>query len=814
MNTKSIPMKSMNTTAKRIARIILSLTMIFSLVVGLVPLSFAAPLTYGITKSEVIGSNAKIVSGNTFTLNLTFDDYADSALSLKLVNKSTSVVKFSNNTVSQAVGNIIDGTPISLSLQYLGTGSSFVFDLIDPAGNIVHSDTVFIDELLPSTAGGDDAPTPEYKANLILSNDMIAPTLKAGTNSKLTVKIDNISNYSAIKAKAFLVYDAVNPVFDRINYNKTVTLDLIQAGKTGDFIFDVKVPDSVKAGSYEIKAKIAFNGSKGTTETIDIEVPIKVENASIPVVLGIVDTKVITGELSAGNSGIIEVTLRNAGNIAAERITLKLSGFTADGVQLKGDLDTKNVGNLINGDTGSVRYNLNVSKNVKLPVTLDAEITYYDSVGKATTNKASVYLPILGVEVFLDGIEATIVSQTKSLMPGGEGLTKVTVKNTTKTVQKDIKLTMTSDAAPVFLTPYSQLISKLNPGESKDMIFKYIIKQGTAANTYPVFVEVALPGAETNKKSVYSGITVKGEAESTSKPKIIVENYDYGADHVLAGSTFDLSVSFNNTSNVMGIRNAKFVMSADDNVFIPVDSASSFFINKIGPGETVEQIVTLKAKADAKVQMYGVTFKIEYEDQNGKSYDEMKVAYTAEEKVSINVKQEVRLEVADIVLSPENFVGTPVPLEVEFFNMGKSPMYNLMVKLEGNFQAQNSNYFVGNFEAGRSDFFSGSIIPEAVGPLEGKLIFAFEDETGTKQEVSFPIATTVIEGSAPGGDGMINPEIPPDGGIVNPEKPGINLPLWAWTLIVVVPTGLGLLVFLRLRKKKRLKSLLEVADED
>lgn len=809
MNTKSI-----RTMSSRFGRIILSLVMILSMVVAMMPVSFAAPLTYGITKSEVIATNAKIISGNTFTLNLTFDDYADSALSLKLVNKSTSVVKFSNNTVSQAVGNILDGTPISLSLQYLGTGTSFAFDLVDLSGNIVHSDTVFIDELMPSAAGGDDTPTPEYKANLILSNDMVAPTIKAGTASKFTVKIDNIANYAAIKAKAFLVYDAANPVFERTNYNKTVTLDVIQAGKTGDFTFDVKVPDSVKAGSYEIKAKIAFNGSKGTTETIELEVPVKVENASIPVVLGIVDTKVISGELSAGNSGVLELTLRNAGNIVAERIALKLSGFTADGVQLKGDLDTKNVGNLVNGDTSSVRYNLNVSKNVKLPVTLEAEMTYYDSAGKANTIKSSVYLPILGAEVNIDGIEANIVSQTKSLLPGGEGLTKVTVKNTTKAVQKDIKLTMTSDAAPVFLTPYTQMISKLNPGESKDMTFKYVIKQGTAANTYPVFVEVSLPGAETNKKSVFSGLTVTGETEGTSKPKIIVENYNYGADHILAGATFDLSVSFNNTSNVMGIRNAKFMMSSDDNVFIPVDSASSFFIDKIGAGETVEQIITLKAKADAKVQMYGITFKIEYEDQNGKSYDEMKVAYTAEEKISVNVKQEIRLEVADIVIAPENYVGTPVPLEVEFFNMGKSPMYNLMVKLEGNFQAQNSNYFVGNFEAGRSDFFSGSIIPEAIGSLEGKLIFAFEDETGTKQEVSFPIASNVIEGSAPGGDGMVNPEIPGDGAVVEPEKPAFDLPLWAWALIVVVPIGTAALVFLRIRKKKRLKALLEVADED
>ena len=62
--------------------------------------------------------------------------------------------------------------------------------------------------------------------------------------------------------------------------------------------------------------------------------------------------------------------------------------------------------------------------------------------------------------------------------------------------------------------------------------------------------------------------------------------------------------------------------------------------------------------------------------------------FTAKETISTRVLQSPRLVTSDLSMMPETFVGQPVSVYLDFYNMGKSTLYNLMITVEGDFDGQ------------------------------------------------------------------------------------------------------------------------------
>jgi hypothetical protein len=256
-------------------------------------------------------------------------------------------------------------------------------------------------------------------------------------------------------------------------------------------------------------------------------------------------------------------------------------------------------------------------------------------------------------------------------------------------------------------------------------------------------------------------------------------------------------------------------MQSDDGVFSPVDSSSSFFINNIEREGTVEKLLKFKTKTDASVKVYNLILTMEYEDGEGNAYDSQEQAYKEEEKLGIQVSQPVRLETAEPVLPMEAYAGSPADIELEFYNMGKSTMYNMMVKLEGNFQVQGSNYFVGNFESGRSEYFSATMIPEEEGEATGKIIFEFEDALGNIEKVEKEISYFVMADGA-GEEFDQNMEFPEgefnEDGFEEPGEDSKNKVIGFGVAAVILVAG-GIIFYKKRKSKKLLEDMLEDEDE-
>jgi hypothetical protein len=118
--------------------------------------------------------------------------------------------------------------------------------------------------------------------------------------------------------------------------------------------------------------------------------------------------------------------------------------------------------------------------------------------------------------------------------------------------------------------------------------------------------------------------------------------------------------------------------------------------------------------------------------------------------------------------------------------MGKSPLNNVSVTVEGDFTQTNGNmYFIGNVAEGSSTYAEFEVIPNMEGTSKGVLHVTFEDSNGDPVEVTkefeAPVmpAGNVVPGVG-GGDA---------GEVFNPTVPQVKkeiVPMWLFIVIQVI----------------------------
>ncbi len=410
---------------------------------------------------------------------------------------------------------------------------------------------------------------------------------------------------------------------------------------------------------------------------------------------------------------------------------------------------------------------------------------------------------------------------SSTLSYNGDTSLTITVQNTGSATMKDITMTLDGMATGSVTLKSGmdvQTLVELGPGQQSTFTYQLhgdkALPSGTA-----ILTATAACGEEKSVAKVFVPCVGKpetsgGEGESgpgSSKPQVIIESYTYGEEgtSVTGGSTFTLGMTLKNTSSSSAIENIKMVVSsaADETtggVFTPASSSNSFFIAKVGAGESFTESIDLVVKADAPPKSYGIDVQIAYEAV----VDGKRESLTATERITIPVSQPDRFEVEDAQISSTVYVGDSAYCSVSYVNKGKSAIYNLSIAVEGTgFTTADANTYVGNVEAGNGDYFETSLNVTEPGTIDGKFIITYEDSAGTQTTLERPFTATVMEMDWGEPDPM-EPMEPVD------ANPG--LPLWGKILIIVgcvVVAGGIVVVVLRIRRKKR-KAVPVFDDED
>ncbi|NLW16210.1 MAG: hypothetical protein GX033_00860, partial [Firmicutes bacterium] len=358
------------------------------------------------------------------------------------------------------------------------------------------------------------------------------------------------------------------------------------------------------------------------------------------------------------------------------------------------------------------------------PITVN--YIFHNNHGDRFTDSETAYIRVEN----RNGAPRLTATSSQWLIPGKPTPVKFKITNSGATPARNVQITLEG------LDPAGT--SVFNDGDIKYIDF--IDGNGQAEVVYNLYPAPTLEGASTRLQikldyTDISGVTysstntvflpLDGPAtvEDKGVPRLIISKYSLSPQEVRAGNNFLLELDLQNTSRSKTITNLKVTIISEEGVFLPVDASNTLFIESIAAGEVVPATLSLSAKADAENKTYPLRITFEYEDEQGN-------AYNAQEMITIPVHQNSRLVVGEVVLYGEPMLYDMVPVNVEFYNLGKTTLYNLMVQAEGPFQLEGGRYFVGNFNPGSSDSFNFAVIPNEPGEQIGAIVFQFEDSMG------------------------------------------------------------------------------------
>lgn len=755
---------------------------------------------------EATGSTAatNINAGDVFIYNLTVTNNTGAN-----VTGVTASVSGGFSIASGGNGNVGDitagaSTTKSIPLRFNGESKNLTIVVTDSGSNtalintVINGANVEDNDNSPSDTNQD-----KHYASFILNIDN-TPIFYSGKNKSFEIDVENVSSYAGKEVQVKVVTDDNSP-FDGATNALISSKQTVNAHSEKAFTIPMATKASAKSGYYDVQFEVSFKNAYGLekkeVKTIRVEV---VNNNVLPqiVVDGI---KSVNPTLVPDSNDTIQIDLRNIGTLDIKNVDVKLEGLDKNAITLLGDTANKTIKQIKAKNKTFVTYKINLNDNIKDDVVeLSLKLDFYDNNGSHYTQTLPVYVNIDqgGTSLYDYGIEFTSVPNT--VHPGDEFKIKFNLTNNSQTTQENLKLTVSSDGNFTFKSQPVLVVKEIAAGETQALEYTLIAAREMTSNNYPTYVtlESLQDSSETRKE--FLGIYVDSEASMNSKPKIIVQDYSFGKEVILAGETFDLEMTFFNTSNSMGIQNAKVSITAEEGAFVPVNAASSFYVEKIDAKSTATHTITFKAKSDLNVKTYNITADIEYEDSKGNSYDKKDNPYKATEKMGIPVIQELRLEIQDPQYPEMSNVGMPFEVMVEFFNMGKSSLENLMVTTEGDFDVQDGRYFVGPFSPGGNDYYSATIVPMTEGDATGIIKFEFEDSVGEKHVVEKEF-TFFVQPPMEYDNEEFPPYVDGSGEFPMDEEQG-GLP-WLWIGIgvgVVIIVVAFIVIKRKIRKKKEM----------
>lgn len=452
--------------------------------------------------------------------------------------------------------------------------------------------------------------------------------------------------------------------------------------------------------------------------------------------------------VEAGDEVTVGITLTNTGDKTAKSIRVSLTGLNNDEFTLVDGSDTRYVETLGVNRRIKLQYSLRASEKMKSgSYSLGVRAEYRDERQSSYADEFRAFIRVEGTGKSADVTIENIMVTPQEIKSNDSFSLAFVVKNNGKTRAENIKVSVRGDEGIYSKSPDIRMLEDLDAGQSHTADFRLFVGDELQSKNYNIQISLEYEDSARDNAKVtvnqYTGVYVNA-SNSKLIPRIIINSYRFNPVVVRAGEEFSLDMSFLNTSSDRTIKNIKVYLTGIDSdeegkiVFTPVGSSNTFFIDSIEPKGVSGKSMIMYTIPDAEPRTYTVTANFEYQDEDGKEYE-------ATELIGIPVIQQSGISVGEINLPPETFIGQPVPISLEFYNTGKTTLSNVMVRVEGDFEVQEKQFYVGNFDSGSYDYFETNIIPTEPGELTGELVFTFDDPSGEAQEYVREFSLNVME---------------------------------------------------------------------
>lgn len=329
----------------------------------------------------------------------------------------------------------------------------------------------------------------------------------------------------------------------------------------------------------------------------------------------------------------------------------------------------------------------------------------------------------------------------------------------------------------------------------------YYTSEGYETTTITTWVKaVGAPG---------SG-NVSDGGTGTSTPRVIITGFDTIPADVYAGDTFTLTLHLKNTSKRTAVSNMQIDLTTPTagkdsestyEAFLPTSGSNTLYVEKIAADGTADISIEMTAKSDLTQKPYAIAVNMAYEDSKYSPY-------TATANVSIPIKQEARFDIGSMEVLPSDIsVGEQSNVMFSIFNTGKTTLYNVQVKFEGD-SISGGETFIGKIEPGATGNVDTMITGEAATMDDGtvKAIVYYEDESGTVYTKEADFTLYVYEASFED-DMMYDDMMMEEESGSSPWKAIITI-----VIVVLVIGGITAAVII-IKKRKKKKEQLELEAE-
>ncbi len=617
--------------------------------------------------------------------------------------------------------------------------------------------------------------------NFVIQGQEKMPVFKAGSDVRLSVPIRNIGNDVAFDVVATIDRKSTKPEdypFTIDTIVPEVRVGMLDINESHNLVFNYTVPENVPSKIFTLDLKLDYRSADRNYSSTSKTFYVKIENDTDAPKVQINKSTLADDTLYAGETTKLSFELTNGGDMLAKDIKVQLDGLSPKTIYVEGvNQNSKTVKELASKqfDT-SVFFDLTVDSKLETGVyEVNAVIEYKDQFDKEYKEETKLYLPVKKTKS--DSKKAQLLLENiqypKAEVSSGEDFTiSFVLKNNSTENAKNVKVNVGGEPEILSKSMSVQSFPLIKAGETKTLTYTMFAKEKVEHKNYPIKITVDYE-TETNDEntseisttteqfSQYVGVLVKKSDDDTKamKPKLILDNYSLDREYIQAGSDFGLSISLLNTHAGDAIRNITVNVSAEGDVFSPVNSSNTFYIQSIGANQSVQRSLILRPKIDTEFKTHNLHLDIQYEDEEGN-------AHTSKEVIGIPVIQEVKLTVSEIELPNDVMLGNPVPISTNFYNAGRALVRNMTIRLEGDFDTQDRSMYIGNVEPGKNSYYDATITPTQPGEITGKVIFEFFDPIDQMYTVEREFTLVLNEFVDPGFPG----EFP--GGF--PEEPNMN----------------------------------------
>ncbi|QCC47580.1 COG1361 S-layer family protein [Halobellus limi] len=251
-------------------------------------------------------------------------------------------------------------------------------------------------------------------------------------------------------------------------------VDAWERGENRTFEFETRLGESAKPGNYSLSAQVDFEKTSGTTgSSASLDVPLR----ALPEMTFAVSD--VDGSLRVGETGTLTGTVTNTGPMAADDavVTFQDPGPTVTPIET-----SVAVGSLAPGESSEFAFDVEVtSSGSSGPRQFDLGVRYYDQDDRQRQSDPLPTRADVGSETpefDVDPVNATFTA-------GSGDEFSVTVTNTREHAVTDVSAKIYADS-PLSTSDDEAFVDRLEPGESREVVFQLSAGGGATAKTYPV----------------------------------------------------------------------------------------------------------------------------------------------------------------------------------------------------------------------------------------------------------------------------------------------------------------------------------------